>query len=187
MVMTPSKMVALGQSCIDFDGTDTRDGQTVNCFSYKDNRPLLLAFICNHCPFVTHIIERLVAVAADFEARGGAVLFVSSNDVLAYPEDSPQNMQRFAQQYGIGWPYMYDESQAIARAYQAQCTPDFYLYDSAGSLVYRGRFDASTPGNGQAVTGGDLAQACRDVLLGNEISHDQFPSVGCNIKWLTSA
>jgi thiol-disulfide isomerase/thioredoxin len=140
-------------------------------------------FICNHCPFVKHVQEELVRVANDYQDHGVSFVAISANDVDAYPADSPQNMKAVAQRLGYPFPYLYDESQDVARAYQAACTPDFYVFDRDLSLVYRGQLDGSRPGNGIPVTGRDLRAALDALLAGKPVSPDQRPSIGCNIKW----
>ncbi len=183
MVVTPSQMAELDSVIVDFNLVDTRDNNIINLQDYRQSKPTLIAFICNHCPYVVHIIESLAAVANNYQARGGAVIFISSNDVDNYPDDSPDLMHKFAQDYNFKFPYLYDETQAVAKVYKAECTPDFFLYDAGGSLIYRGRFDESTPGNSKPVTGEDLSQAMDSTLTGQLINVQQQPSYGCNIKW----
>ena len=140
-------------------------------------------FICNHCPYVQHIRAGLAQLARDYAPRGVAIVAINANDVTNYPEDSPARMRAEARAAGYTFPYLYDESQAVARAYRAACTPDFFLFDQARKLVYRGQFDDSRPGNGRPVTGQDLRAALDAVLAGNPVSRQQQPSMGCNIKW----
>ena len=149
---------------------------------------LLVAFICNHCPFVQHVAGELAALSRDLPARGVAMVAISSNDVAAYPADSPEAMAAEAARQGWAFPYLYDETQAVAKAYRAACTPDFFLFDAVSAdggrrLVYRGQLDASRPGNGLPVTGADLRAAVDAVLAGRPLPEDQRPSLGCNIKW----
>jgi hypothetical protein len=139
--------------------------------------------MCNHCPFVKHIRQGLADFGAHCAEKGAALVAISSNDVANYPDDSPENMAKEAREAGYGFPYLYDESQAVARAFNAACTPDLYLFDRAGKLAYRGQFDDSRPGNGVPVTGRDLRAALDAVVLGRAPSSEQTPSIGCNIKW----
>jgi hypothetical protein len=140
-------------------------------------------FICNHCPFVKHIRDGLAKLGRDYVSRGAAIVAVSANDVANYPDDSPAMMKEEAHAAGYNFPYLYDESQSVAKAYRAACTPDFYLFDKSRKLVYRGQFDDSRPGNGVPVTGKDLRAALDAVLAGKPVPSDQKPSLGCNIKW----
>jgi peroxiredoxin len=181
MVMTQSRMLPLGTTAPDFSLPDPA-GKLHGLKDFADSRALLVAFICNHCPYVKHILDGLAQFARDYIAQGVSVVAINSNDASRYPEDSPANMAKLAAQKGFNFPYLYDASQAVAKAYQAACTPDLYLFDQARRLVYRGQFDASRPGNKQPVTGADLRAAADAVLAGRAIK-EQIPSVGCNIKW----
>jgi peroxiredoxin len=182
MAETPSTMVALGTLAPDFRLPDT-DGTLVARDDFKDAPALLVTFICNHCPFVKHIRTGLAQFARDYEGRGLAVVAINSNDVAAYPADSPANMAKEKKAAGYVFPYLYDETQQVAQAYRAACTPDFFLYDGARRLVYRGQFDDSRPGNGRPVTGADLRTAVDALLAGKPVAAQQKPSIGCNIKW----
>jgi len=182
MAETPSTMVALGTPAPDFRLPDT-DGQTVARDDFKDAAALLVMFICNHCPFVKHIRGGLAQFARDYRGRGLAIVAINSNDVVAYPADSPANMAKEKQSAGYVFPYLYDETQQVAKAYRAACTPDFFLFDGARKLVYRGQFDGSRPSNGRPVTGSDLRAAADAVLAGKPAPAEQTPSIGCNIKW----
>jgi peroxiredoxin len=162
---------------------DTVSGTTVALEDFASSSALLVAFLCNHCPFVKHILDGFAAWARDVGARGVAVVAISSNDVAGYPADSPAEMARVGDSKKFTFPYLYDESQQVARAYQAVCTPDFFLFDRERRLAYHGRFDASTPGNKIPVTGSDLRAACEAVLGGRPLPSDQAASVGCSIKW----
>jgi thiol-disulfide isomerase/thioredoxin len=144
---------------------------------------LLVVFLCNHCPYVKHIRHELARQGKEYQAKGVAIVGINSNDVAAYPDDSPELMVREKAEVGYTFPYLYDEAQQVARAYKAACTPDFYLFDRQGKLAYRGQFDSSRPGNAIPVTGGDLRAALGAVLAGGSPSGDQQPSMGCNIKW----
>jgi peroxiredoxin len=162
---------------------DALSGRTVTLDEFASSPALLIAFLCNHCPFVKHILGGFTAWARDFGPRGVAVVAISSNDVVAYPADSPAEMARIASAKQFTFPYLYDESQEVARAYQAVCTPDFFLFDRERRLTYHGRFDGSSPGNTIAVTGSDLRAACEALLAGSPLAAEQTPSVGCSIKW----
>ena len=178
-----SHMIDLGTKAVDFTLADTVSGQQLNLSHYAAGQPVLIAFICNHCPFVVHIIERFAAVVAEYQKKGIQCIAISANDIEEYPQDAPDKMTAFAQQYQLSCPYCFDETQQVAKSYQAACTPDFYLFDSDLHCVYRGRFDAATPGNEAAVTGHDLCAAMDQLLLGKEVDQQQYPSMGCNIKW----
>lgn len=182
MVNTPSTMVPLGTQAPSFSLPDT-EGKTVSLDDYKSAPALLVVFLCNHCPFVKHILPGFVPLAHEYGQRGVGIVGISSNDVSGYPDDSPAKMAELSKAMGFDFPYLYDESQQVAKAYGAACTPDFYLFDRAGRLVYRGQMDDSRPGNGRPVTGADLRAAIDAVLTGRPVSHDQKPSIGCNIKW----
>lgn len=175
-------MLALGTAAPTFALPDTRTGATVNSSGFA-GKPMLVAFICNHCPYVVHIQAQFVALANELVARGCAVVAISANDATGYPQDGPDKMAELASNLNFEFPYLYDESQDVAQAYDAACTPDFYLFDASHTLVYRGQFDASRPGNKVSVTGADLRAAAEAVLSGQAVSAEQVPSVGCNIKW----
>jgi peroxiredoxin len=182
MAKTPSTMTALGTPAPDFRLPDTT-GKIVARDDFRDAPGLLVAFICNHCPYVKHIRQGLAAFAREYGKKGLAIVGINSNDVVAYPDDSPAKMAEEAKAAGYTFPYLFDESQAVAKAYAAACTPDFFLFDRDRKLVYRGQFDASRPGNGIPVTGEDLRAACDAVLAGKPVPAEQRPSIGCNIKW----
>jgi peroxiredoxin len=181
MVMTPSTMVDLGTPAPDFSLPDVTGG-TVSRDDFK-GKPLLVLFICNHCPFVKHLREHLAATATEYQSRGVAVVGISANDAAAYPDDGPGKMAEEVKAAGYTFPYLYDESQEVAKAYTAACTPDFFLYDRDHKLVYRGQYDSSRPDNGVPVTGSDLGAAMDAVLAGKKAPADQKNSIGCNIKW----
>ena len=176
-----SRMLALGTPAPEFTLNDA-SGQRFGLRDFAGSKGLLAAFICNHCPFVKHLLEGFVEFAREYGPKGIAIVAINPNDAAAYPEDSAQNMVRIAAQKGFTFPYLVDENQAVAKAYQAICTPDFFLFDAARKLVYRGQFDASRPGNGLPVTGSDL-RAAADALLAGKALGKQIPSVGCSIKW----
>lgn len=182
MSLTPSTMVQLGTSAPAFRLPDT-DGKMVELNDFARSRALLVVFICNHCPFVKHVQTAFTQLARDYQAKGVAVVAISSNDVKTHPEDSPARMAEEKQRAGYTFPYLYDETQEVARAYQAACTPDFFLFDSERKLAYRGQMDDSRPSNGKPTTGADLRAALDAVLAGKSPSPEQKPSVGCNIKW----
>ena len=184
MTRTPSTMLGLGTPAPDFRLPDTTaGGKEVALGDFEASAALLVAFICNHCPFVQHVAGELAALSRDLPAQGVAMVAISSNDVEAYPNDSPEAMAAEAARQGWAFPYLYDESQEVAAAYRAACTPDFFLFDGDRKLVYRGQLDASRPGNGVPVTGSDLRAAVDAVLAGRAVPDDQRPSLGCNIKW----
>ena len=182
MAMTPSNMPALGIPAPDFSLTDTR-GNIVSRDDFAGSPALLVAFWCNHCPFVKHLREAFVAMARDYEGRGLAVVAINANDADNYPDDSPEAMRAAAREFGYGFAYLYDADQSVAKAYAAACTPDFFLYDANRKLVYRGQFDASRPGNDLPVDGSDLRAAIDATLAGEKAAAEQLPSIGCNIKW----
>lgn len=201
MALTPSTMLPLGTACPEFALPDTAHPDTshpdsemasrVRRDDFIDSPGLLVMFICNHCPYVVYLKEALAAFAEEYQPRGIAVVAISSNDIDKYPQDGPASMGEDARRYGYGFPYLFDEDQAVAHAFTAACTPDFFLFGpAAGSstrpLVYRGRFDTSRPGNDEPITGADLRAAC-DALLAHPsaptIPEPQIPSMGCNIKW----
>jgi peroxiredoxin len=175
-------MLPLGTPAPDFSLPDT-DGRTVRLGDFDDAPALLVAFICNHCPYVKHLQAAFAALAREYIDRGVGVVAISANDASTHPADGPEQMAAEKARVGYPFPYLYDESQAVARAYGAVCTPDFFLFDGDRRLVYRGRFDASSPGRSEPVTGEDLREALDAVLKGHEPSGEQIPSVGCSIKW----
>jgi thiol-disulfide isomerase/thioredoxin len=183
MSLTPSTMLPLGTKAADFTLPDMISQQPLSLDKLKSPLATVIMFICNHCPYVIHINSQLTQVAKEYQAKGIQFIAISSNDVINYPADAPEKMQENARMNDYPFPYLYDESQAIAKAYQAACTPDFYIFDSGLACVYRGRFDGSTPGNKAPVTGEDLTNALDAVIAGNTVDQNQLPSVGCNIKW----
>jgi peroxiredoxin len=182
MALTPSTMLPLGTTAPDFKLPDP-DGKIVSRADFKDRSALLVLFICNHCPYVKHIRAGLAQLARDYLPKQVAIIGINSNDVANYPEDSPAKMKAEVKSAGYTFPYLYDETQAVAKAYRAACTPDLYLFDQNHRLVYRGQFDDSRPGNGIPVTGTDLRAALDAMLAGRPVPPDQKASVGCNIKW----
>jgi thiol-disulfide isomerase/thioredoxin len=182
MSLTPSTMLPLGTSAPSFSLKDTT-GRTSSSDDFKNAKALLVAFICNHCPYVKHIRAGLASLGKDYQPKGVAIVAINSNDAKNYPDDSPSKMVEEVKIAGYTFPYLYDESQDIAKAYHAACTPDFFLFDGGRKLVYRGQLDDSRPGNGIPVTGKDLRDALDAILAGKPVSEKQKPSVGCNIKW----
>ena len=182
MAATPSTMVPLGTPAPDFRLPDT-DGTTVSLADFAASPAVLVAFICNHCPFVKHIQKSFAQLAKEYQAKGVTVIAVSSNDAEKYPADGPEPMKAEKAAAGYTFPYLYDESQDVAKAYKAACTPDFFLYDGSRKLVYRGQMDASRPSNGLPNDGADLRAALDRVLAGQPPLEKQTPSIGCNIKW----
>lgn len=182
MAATPSTMLPLGTVAPAFRLPNT-DGRLVSLEDAAGAPAVLVAFLCNHCPYVRHIQSALVRLARVAQSRGLAVFAISSNDVGQFPEDGPEKMREEAATAGYGFPYLYDETQEVARAYRAACTPDFFLFDRGRRLVYRGQFDASRPGSGLTATGSDLRAAMEAVLADQPVPADQKPSIGCNIKW----
>lgn len=182
MALTESTMLNLGTTAPDFALPDVISGKTVRRDDFRGQKGLLVLFICMHCPYVQHIEKQIAQLGADYEGKLGIVA-ISSNDAENYPDDNPAGLKEQAQRLGFKFPYLYDESQAVARAYDAACTPDIYLFDRDFKLEYRGQFDASRPGNGVPVTGQDLREALEAVLRGTKPSADQKASIGCNIKW----
>lgn len=187
MANTSSKMLSLGTTAPDFKLLDTVSGEKLTLNNCKGINGTVIVFICNHCPFVIHVNSKIAKLAKDFKSKGIDFIAISSNDVSKYPEDGPTFMKEFAITEGYIFPYFYDQTQNIAKAYHAACTPDFYLFDSHLKLVYRGQLDNSRPGNGIPVTGEDLTNAIIALLKNQPINDDQKPSLGCNIKWRNDA
>lgn len=182
MVRTASTMLPLGTSAPDFSLPDTA-GRTVSLADFADSPALLVIFMCNHCPYVQHVADGLAKLAKDYQNRGVAVVGINSNDTATHPDDSPAKMADEVRQRGYTFPYLFDETQQVAKAYRAACTPDFFLFDSQRKLVYRGQMDDSRPQSGVPVTGQDLRRALDAVLAGAPVPEPQKPSLGCNIKW----
>ena len=183
MAQTASTMLPLGTPAPTFDLPEPATGRTVALTDFQNAPALLVIFMCNHCPFVKHLRQGLAQFAREYQDRGLAIVAVSANDVANYPEDSPARMVEEARVFGYPFPYLYDETQVVAKAYRAACTPDFFLFDAGRKLVYRGQFDGSRPGNNLPVTGADLRAAADAALAGQPVSSNQKPSIGCNIKW----
>ena len=183
MARTPSNMLPLGTKAPNFKLFDTISGTSVSLNSAKGEKGTVVMFICNHCPFVIHVNPMIVELAKKYQEKGIAFVAISSNDVENYPQDSPDLMKQKAKEEGYTFPYLYDETQEVAKAYDAACTPDIYLFDPQLTLVYRGQLDGSRPGNDVPLTGSDLKKAMDAILEGKEVEQDQKPSLGCNIKW----
>jgi peroxiredoxin len=183
MSLTESTMLALGTVAPDFALTDVVTGKTIARDDFRGKKALLVMFICAHCPYVRHIEKSLGKLGADYSSKPIGIVAISSNDVTTHPADSPAGLKQQAKDNGFVFPYLYDESQDVAHAYKAACTPDPYLFDADFRLVYRGQYDDSRPGNGVPVTGKDLRAAIDLVLAGKPVPTDQRPSIGCNIKW----
>lgn len=176
-------MLPLGTAAPDFSLPDTVSGRMVSLSDVKMDKGLVVMFLCNHCPYVIHVNPEIVRVAKDYIAKGVGFVGISSNNAVNYPDDAPDKMKEVAERLGYPFPYLYDESQEVARAYDAACTPDFYVFDKDMKLVYRGRLDDSRPKNDNPLTGKDLRAALDAVLAGEAVSEVQYPSGGCNIKW----
>ena len=183
MARTPSNMLPLGTVAPDFMLLDTISGRNLSLHMVKGEQGTLIMFICNHCPFVKHLDAGMVSLANDYQSRGISFVAISSNDVVNYPQDSPELMKEKAERVGYKFPYLYDQSQDVARAYDAACTPDFYLFSSELKCVYRGQMDGARPRNNVSVTGVDLRNAMDALLASKAIDENQIPSLGCGIKW----
>jgi len=183
MVLTPTTPIPLGFIAPDFTLPDTISGRDSSLKELASENGTVIMFICNHCPYVKHVIEGIVALANDYIPKGISFIAISSNDAENYPDDSPEKMNEEAKRLGFPFPYLYDETQEVAKAYHAACTPDFNIFDGALKCVYRGQLDDSRPGNNIPVIGKDIRKALDDLLEGKKISEDQIPSIGCNIKW----
>ena len=183
MVLTPSMMTRLGSRAVDFDLLDAVSGKAFTLASFAGKKALLVMFICRHCPYVEHVKEELSRLDKDYGAKDISLVAISSNDADNYPDDAPEKLKEFAQAQRWQFPFLYDETQEVAKAYQAACTPDFFLYDKERRLVYRGQLDDSRPGNGKPLDGKDLRAAIDSVLAGRPVPVEQKASIGCNIKW----
>lgn len=179
----PSNLIPLGTVAPTFELPDVVSGNQLSLSSLQSDVATVIMFICNHCPYVKHVNKGLVELANDYQSQGVAFVAISSNDVEAYPSDSPERMAEVAAEQGYPFPYLYDENQSVAKAYQAACTPDFFVFDGAMKLAYRGQMDDSRPRNDVPVTGSDLRAALDALVAGETVSADQKPSIGCGIKW----
>jgi peroxiredoxin len=178
-----STMLPLGTACPSFSLTDAVSGRTVTEREFGDKKALLVSFLCNHCPYVVHVLDAYKKLETDYAGRGVAIVGINSNDAKNYPQDAPPNMKTLATRLGWTFPFLFDETQEVAKAFQAACTPEFYVFDGAQKLVYRGQLDESRPSNGKPVTGKDVRAALDAVLAGSPVNPDQVPSIGCGIKW----
>lgn len=183
MARTESVMIPLGTSAPDFSLVDVMTGKTMSLENIRGNNGLLTMFLCRHCPFVKHLEQGIAQLGKEYKEKGIGVVAISSNDAAAYPDDAPESLKEQGRQLGFTFPYLYDETQEVARTYDAACTPDFFLFDKELKLIYRGQFDDSRPGNSIPVTGRDLRAALDALLTGKPVSGEQKPSLGCNIKW----
>ena len=184
MALTESNMLPLGTKAPDFKLLDTVSGKELSLSEIQSNKATVIMFTCNHCPYVIHVNEELVRLSTEYMAKGVSFVAISSNDIVNYPQDGPDKMTELAKEVGYPFPYLYDATQAVAKAYDAACTPDFYVFDSEMKLQYRGRLCASRPNTYIPVTGYDLRDAIDAVLDGSPVPEKQYPSAGCNIKWL---
>ena len=183
MALTPSTMVALGTKAPEFSLPDVVSGKTISLSTFAARKALLVMFICQHCPYVQHVKEELARLGRDYATKDIGIIAISSNDAETHPDDAPDQLQAMAKELGFTFPFCCDETQQVAKAYTAACTPDFFLFDATRQLVYRGQLDDGRPGNGKPVNGRDLRAAMEAALAGKPVSHDQRPSLGCNIKW----
>ncbi len=183
MTATPSTMLALGTQAPDFALRNVVDDTVVSLAGLGPKRALLVMFICNHCPYVVHVLGELTKLAAEYQPKGVAIVAINANAIETHPQDGPAEMKKLEKRLGWGFPFLFDETQEVAKAYRAACTPDLFLFDGSRKLVYRGQLDDSRPGNGVPVTGRDLRAALQSVLAGAPVAERQKPSVGCSIKW----
>lgn len=183
MALTASTMLPLGTKAPNFELTDVVSGKLISLSNYAGKQGVLIMFICQHCPFVKHIKTQLAQLSSDYASSKLGIIAISSNDISSHPDDAPEHLQAMAQELSLTFPICYDESQEVAKAYTAACTPDFFLFDSHQQLAYRGQLDDSRPSNGKPVTGKDLRAAVEALLADKSVSVEQAPSIGCNIKW----
>ncbi len=183
MALTDSNMLPLGTIAPDFNLEDVTTGERIHLHKDSSSEATVIIFMCNHCPYVVHLIRSISNFIKKYQKKGIQFIGINSNDVIKYPDDSPSKMIEFAQLYDLSMPYCFDETQEVARLYNAACTPDIYVFDKNLKLVYRGRYDDSRPGNSKPLTGKDLAQALDSILNHEPVSELQYPSAGCNIKW----
>jgi len=183
MAQTESNMLSLQTKAPNFDLPNVVSGSNNTLKELQGKKGTLIVFMCNHCPYVLHLIEELVAIAKEIAPQGIQTAAISSNSIETHPQDGPEEMKAFAEKFDFNFPYLYDATQTVAKSYDAACTPDLYLFDEKGALFYRGRFDASRPGNDIPLTGADLRAAVNALLSGENAPEMQYPSLGCNIKW----
>ena len=183
MSLTPTREIPLGFAAPEFNLINPNNNKLEKLKNLQSDKGTLIIFMCNHCPFVVHILPELVNIAYDYINKGISFIAINSNDIVSYPQDSPENMIKLVKEYNIPFPYLFDESQEVARAYSAECTPDFNLFDGNMKCVYRGQMDSSRPGNNKEKNGYDIRQALNKIISGELVSPNQTPSIGCNIKW----
>lgn len=183
MAQTPSTQIPLGFKAPDFSLYDTVSGNDVSLSKIKSDKATVIIFMCNHCPYVLHVLDGIVSLAHDYQPKGISFVGISANDVENYPDDSPDKMKELAAKKNFGFPYLYDESQEVAKAYDAACTPEFHIFDKDLKCVYRGQLDGSRPSNDVPVSGSDVRKALDAILNGESVDENQIPSIGCNIKW----
>lgn len=186
MALTESNMLELGTTAPHFNLVDTVSGNQISLDDVKSDKATIVMFLCNHCPYVIHVNPEIIRLVDEYQLRGVSFVGISSNDAMNYPQDGPDKMKTHAAEVGYNFPYLYDETQDVAKAYDAACTPDFYVFDADLKLVYRGRLDGSRPGNNIPLDGKDLRNAIEAVLTGEDVDNMQIPSAGCNIKWKRS-
>ena len=187
MAETATTQIELGFKALDFRLPDTKTGKELSLKELRSDKATVIMFICNHCPYVKHVQKQLVKLANDYMGKGVVFIAISSNDAVNYPEDAPDEMKKTAKRFNYPFPYLYDETQDVARAYDAACTPDFSIFDAGMRCVYRGQLDDSRPGSGIPVTGEDIRAALDAMLDGRAVNEEQKPSIGCNIKWKTAS
>ena len=183
MSLTPTREIPLGFTAPEFNLINPNNNKLEKLKNLQSDKGTLIIFMCNHCPFVVHILPELVNIAYDYINKGISFIAINSNDIVSYPQDSPKNMIKLVKEYNIPFPYLFDESQEVARAYSAECTPDLNIFDGNMKCVYRGQIDSSRPGNNKEKNGYDIRQALNKIISGELVSPNQIPSIGCNIKW----
>lgn len=183
MSLTPSTMLPLGTKAPDFKLPDVVSGGMIFLSTFKDKKAFLVMFICRHCPYVQHVKEEITRIGEDYKDKNIGIVAISANDATVYPDDAPDSLREMAQELNFTFPFCFDETQEVAKAYKAACTPDFFLFNKERKLVYRGQLDDSRPGNNKPVTGKDLRGAIETILVDRPVSLAQKPSTGCNIKW----
>jgi thiol-disulfide isomerase/thioredoxin len=183
MALTPTRQIPLGFVAPEFNLINPKENKNQKLTDLKSNKGTLIVFMCNHCPYVVHILPELVNIANDYMKQGISFIAINSNDIISHPQDSPENMVKLVEEYKIPFPYLFDESQEIAKIYSAECTPDFSIFNGEMKCVYRGQMDSSRPGNGKEINGNDIRKVLDQIIKKEPISSNQIPSIGCNIKW----
>ena len=183
MALTPTKKIPLGFIAPDFNLINPLINQEQSLKNLKGDKATLIVFMCNHCPYVIHVLPELVKLANEYEEKGISVIGINSNDIQSHPDDSPENMIKLIHKYNIPFPYLFDETQEIAKAYTAECTPDFSIFNKEKKCVYRGQLDSSRPGNNKDINGSDIRKVFNQIINKELVSKEQIPSIGCNIKW----